>query len=110
MNNLIKRIKHWYRTTIQNKITVLDILEYANKHRSIGLCWSLDGACVHYHRHYSCFEAKCPKFCAEEAQAFNARTSSGWWWTKGEWGTGREKFLKYLIEYYSKQEPIYVEY
>ena len=105
---MINKIKKWWRIWIQCKVTVLDILQYADKHRREGLCWSFDDACYHYGVRTSDFKDKCTQFSNDNAYEFGAKAGD-WWWRKGTWGTGREKFLHYLIDYYSKHEPVYLE-
>lgn len=105
MKKLIKRIKRWWH----HKVTVLDVLEYANKHRNMGLCWNFDLACTYYGVSCADFEKKCCKFRLEEARPFGSRPHHSWWWQPGNWETGREDFLKYLINYYSNIDPIIVE-
>ena len=104
----MNKIKKWWRIHMQDKITVLDILQYADKHRDKGLCWTFTDACIHYRVSQLDFDDKCKKFNLEEASKFNAILKH-WWWKPDVWDTGREKFLHYLIDYYSKQEPIYLE-
>lgn len=104
----MNKIKKWWRIWMQDKVTLLDILEYADKHRDRGLCWSFVNACNHYGVNQLYFEYKCEKFNIREASKFKA-IPKAWWWTPGVWDTGREKFLHYLIDYYSEQDPIYLK-
>ena len=105
----MSKIKKWWRIYILGKLTVLDILQYVDKHRDKGLCYSFGSACSYYGVNQTYFFFKCEKFNLKEASKFNA-TPKTWWWTPGIWDTGREKFLHYLIDYYSKQKPIYLSF
>lgn len=104
----IKKLAKWYRIYICRKVTVLDVLEYSYKHRRNGLCWTFDTACDKLGVPRTAFDYKCRKFNRTEAAPFNAAMHEDWWWPPRRWDTGREAFLKYLINYYSNIDPIYV--
>lgn len=104
---IMKRFKRWIRTRVFKLVSVLDILEYANEHRDTGLCYSFLDACCHYNVSRSEFLDKCKEFNRDSAQAFNGRNYP-WWWDPGDWTTGREAYLHYLIDYYKKIKPIYL--
>ena len=104
----MKRFKRWIRTRVFKLVTVLDILEYVDEHRGTGLCYSFLDACSHYNVLRSEFLDKCQEFNRDSARAFGAR-GDVWWWTPGDWTTGREAYLHNLIDYYKKRKSIYLQ-
>lgn len=107
------RLVRWFRIHIAKLITVLDILEYADKHREAGLCVSFQVACYRYHVSYDDFKNKCTQHTIENAMKFGAKSVGmlgyGYWWERNVWHTGREEFLHYLIDYYSNKSSIYLK-
>ena len=88
---------------------MLDILLYADKNHWTGLCYSFQNACEHYNVKYSMFRGKCVQFNRDKAiKHFGALNGEWWWWPQAIWHTGRQRFLDYLIDYYSKQPPIFI--
>lgn len=110
--SIIKKLKRWFRINVLKRVTVLDILEYVDTHRSRGLCYSIIDAFNYYHidggfaRSIDYFKLKCTEFNINAAMKYGAR-SDCWWWAPDVWTTGREAFLHYLIDYYASREPIY---
>lgn len=105
---MIQKIKYLFKKYILRKTTVLDILLYANKHHWTGLCFSFENACEHYNVEYSMFKDKCVQFNKAEAIKHFGAVKDAWWWPQCIWDTGRQRFLDYLIDYYSKQPPIFI--
>ena len=105
----LKEFKKWVRTRLFHKVTVLDILKYADANRDLGLCFSFIQACIHYWVNIEHFRECCELFNADEARRFGGESGCTWWWPKGVWDTGREEFLHYLIDYYKNQPPIYIK-
>lgn len=105
---MIQKIKYLFKKYILRKVTVLDILLYADKNHWTGLCYSFEHACWHYDVDYSKFKKKCTKFNRNEAIEHFGAVKDIWWWPQAIWQTGRQRFLDYLIDYYSKQPPIFI--
>ena len=117
--NIVKEIqKRWFPKTLKC-VYKKDILEYALKHHRYfsikenygGLCITIRYALEHYGITVPCMiKTIFPLFTNNNANSlFNARPFNGgpyetpyskYWWSEGEWNTGRLDFLKWLLEQY----------
>ena len=106
---MLSKIKKWIRIKVFRRVTVLDILEYADWHRDSGLCWAFRTACFDHKVSYEDFKDKCTKFNRDTALTFKADPDDVYWWPSRDWSGGRKDFLDYLIKYYEQKKPIYLK-
>lgn len=94
--NIIENIRHACGITLYR----VDVLKYALEHKKDGLCSTLGCALIHFDTVTSNPKILFPLFTHENAVKVANAQNWVYWWPKDIWDTGREEFLKWMIEQY----------
>lgn len=101
-------LKRKVKNFLHLPITRVEVLEYAKELQSTrqypGLCLLLEDALSAYEI-WPFASTVFLKFNIKDARAFGAyeyaySKKGGYWWERGDWNTGRLKYLNWLIEQY----------
>ena len=107
IKRFILKIIQVYFFYIPEPVTRVEVLRYVKSHKiGKGLCGNLLFVMKNEFSLDLPISITFPLFTNENAQKFGAKpvfrynTYSEYWWSMGEWNTGREDFLDWLIEQY----------
>lgn len=83
-------------------VTKKEVLKRAKNTDRCGLCFAIRDSLREYKLSHLCYryESIFPLFRPHYALYFGASKTMGYWWSAGEWDSGRMDFLNWLIEQY----------
>ena len=106
MFRLLRKFFELFKSSKNSPLTRKMVLMRASKHKTNGLCNTIGRALLYYGiiAYSSDLSTYFPLFTRYNAAVFGASESNSYWWTVGDWSTGREDFLNWLIEQYKDDQ------
>ena len=106
MFRLLKKFFKLFKSSKSFPVTRKMVLMRVEKGKTNGLCYAIQLAlqdCGIRYCEYFQLSRYFPLFTRQNAIAFGA-SGAGYWWPIGDWSSGREEFLNWLIEQYKDDQ------